>query len=73
MFGPEELRGSIRKALADHDVPEGSKRAFVVVATTTGATGVFTEKLNDVWEVSGAFAIDSERHVEAGVSVKAVW
>jgi hypothetical protein len=73
IFDSKSLHDAVATSLADAGIPEDHKNAFAVIATTAGVKGVLTTKINDVWEVDTVFSVNSQKHVEGGVQVKATW
>jgi len=77
IFDPQNINAAVVQALHDADVGTDTN-ALVVVVTRNAlgeviVRGVYSQRFDNVWTISGALAIDHQGHIDGGVQVKATW
>ena len=73
IFDSKSLHDAVTTELKASGVPDDHKNAFSLVATTSGVKAVLSTKIGDHWEVASVIGVDTKKHVEGGVEVKATW
>jgi hypothetical protein len=74
IFDTQKLNDQVARALAEANVPSNHDNAFALSATSSGAlVGVYSKRFGDTWMLESYFRVDSGRHVEGGVQIKATW
>lgn len=74
VFDAASLHAGIAQAMAAADVDPTHTNAFILVGTINGGiSGVYSHKINDVWQIGALFGVAKGEQPSVGFEVKATW